>query len=181
MRRSLSCHPHARCDAVAAVTADLAIDGDVLVVAFRIVGAIARLRIPNAPLDPDRLWAHTCGELFVMPADGSAYIEHNFSPNGQVARFEFSGYRERVPASVHAAASVSATHDERTLVLDARAPLPPGLVAARVALTAVVEDEHGALSYWALRHPSERPDFHHPGGFALSLTLGAAPAIVDVA
>ena len=177
MRRSLSCHPSARCDAVAEVTADVELDGDVLVVAFGIVGA--RLRIPGAPLDPERLWAHTCGELFVMPDGGEAYVEHNFSPTGQVACFEFSAYRERVPSS-HAVGSVATTRDDRTLVLAARAPLAPGLAAARIALTAVVEDEHGALSYWALRHPLDRPDFHHPGGFALSLTLGAAPAIVDV-
>jgi hypothetical protein len=27
----------------------------------------------------------------------------------------------------------------------------------------------GALSYWALRHPPGKPDFHHPAGFALEL------------
>ena len=32
-----------------------------------------------------------------------------------------------------------------------------------------IEDEAGALSYWALRHPPGKPDFHHPAGFALEL------------
>ncbi|HWB81112.1 MAG TPA: hypothetical protein VG755_39385 [Nannocystaceae bacterium] len=178
MRRSLVCHPSARGDAIAEVTVDVALDGETLVVAYRIVGT--GLRIPDAPLDPLRLWAHTCGELFVMPAGGEAYVEHNFSPSGQAARFEFSGYRQRTSAQ-HADAAVVATHDGRTLQIDARAALPSRVAAARIALTAVVEDQHGARSYWALRHPSERPDFHHPGGFALSLTVGATPAIVDIA
>lgn len=178
MRRSLVCHPSSRSEAVDAVSVDVALDGDTLVLAYRIVGT--RLRIPSAPLDPLRLWAHTCGELFVMPDGGDAYVEHNFSPSGQRARFEFSGYRQR-SAAAHADGEVTSTHGDRTLQIDARAAVPAHVVAARIALTAVVEDEHGALSYWALRHPSDRPDFHHPGGFALSLTLGAVPAIVDIA
>jgi hypothetical protein len=40
--------------------------------------------------------------------------------------------------------------------------------AVRVALAAVLEDEHGALSYWALAHAPGRPDFHHAAGFVLA-------------
>lgn len=175
-RRALQCHPHTRCDVQ--VEVEIGIDGDALVVRYRIVGELARLRIPVDPLDPDRLWAHTCCELFVAPQGGDAYVEHNFSPNGQIARFDFSGYRQRAPSSPTTASS-STSREADALVLVARAPLPTGALALRVSTTAVIEDEHGALSYWALRHPSDRPDFHDPGGFALSLTLGAAPAIVD--
>ena len=39
----------------------------------------------------------------------------------------------------------------------------------RIALAAVIEDEHGRLSYWGLRHPPGKPDFHHPNGFALQV------------
>ena len=45
--------------------------------------------------------------------------------------------------------------------------LPPG--PARLGLTAVIEEAGGRLSYWALRHPAERPDFHDAGGFALEV------------
>jgi len=37
------------------------------------------------------------------------------------------------------------------------------------ALSAVIEDDDGAFSYWALRHPPGKPDFHHPDAFALML------------
>ena len=39
----------------------------------------------------------------------------------------------------------------------------------RVGLTAVVEDVEGRISYWALAHPGEKPDFHHPDSFVLEL------------
>src|SRR5262249_58185312 len=43
-----------------------------------------------------------------------------------------------------------------------RAPL-------RIGLSAVIEADHGALSYWALRHIDGKPDFHDAEAFALSL------------
>jgi hypothetical protein len=39
----------------------------------------------------------------------------------------------------------------------------------QIGLTAVIETATGEKSYWALHHPAEKPDFHHRGGFALSL------------
>jgi hypothetical protein len=39
----------------------------------------------------------------------------------------------------------------------------------RIALAAVIEDANGRLSYWGLRHPPGKPDFHHPNGFALEV------------
>jgi hypothetical protein len=42
-------------------------------------------------------------------------------------------------------------------------------VALRLGLTAVVEDHSGRMSYWALRHPAEKPDFHDAGGFVARL------------
>jgi hypothetical protein len=38
-----------------------------------------------------------------------------------------------------------------------------------LGLSAVIEDESGALSYWALRHVPGKPDFHHPQAFAMEL------------
>jgi hypothetical protein len=36
-------------------------------------------------------------------------------------------------------------------------------------LSAVVEDRARVLSYWALKHPAEKPDFHHPDGRVIAL------------
>jgi CheY-like chemotaxis protein len=48
----------------------------------------------------------------------------------------------------------------------ARAPDSIGL---RLGISAVIEDKERVLSYWALEHPSEKPDFHHPGGLVVEL------------
>ena len=52
------------------------------------------------------------------------------------------------------------------LELQARIPLESG---GRIGFAAVVEQADGTLSYWALRHPPGKPDFHHRDAFALEL------------
>jgi hypothetical protein len=51
--------------------------------------------------------------------------------------------------------------------LEATVPLRED--ARRLALSAVIEEVDGALSYWALRHAPGKPDFHHRDTFALSV------------
>jgi hypothetical protein len=53
------------------------------------------------------------------------------------------------------------------VALEARIELPHG--AKRLGLSAVIEAVDGAMSYWALAHPSAKPDFHHPDSFVLDL------------
>jgi hypothetical protein len=60
------------------------------------------------------------------------------------------------------------------LELSARVELAglPGLTEAsslKLALAAVIEEEAGTLTYWALQHGPGKPDFHHPEAFALEL------------
>jgi hypothetical protein len=167
--RRLQPHPSTPCDAVE-VSAEIEVADDRLVLRYAIVGALERLRIPDTELDPERLWAHTCCELFVAPMQGERYVEWNLSPTGQIARFAFSRYRQRIPAAPDAGASSVVARQGRALRIAASVPLPPELgETIRVSITAVIEDAAGALSYWALAHPSVRPDFHHDGGFVLIL------------
>ncbi len=39
----------------------------------------------------------------------------------------------------------------------------------KLGLSVVIEDVDGNLTYWALAHPSDKPDFHHPDSFVLTL------------
>ncbi len=57
--------------------------------------------------------------------------------------------------------------DKDHLVLDAKFDFPSGDPAWRLGLAAVVEETNGTITYWALTHPSGKPDFHHIDGFAL--------------
>jgi hypothetical protein len=45
--------------------------------------------------------------------------------------------------------------------------------AERAALAAVIEEEGGRPSYWALAHNGLKPDFHDPFGFRIALKNGS--------
>ena len=142
---------------------------------FDLAGAIDALRIPplTAPEACDGLWQHTCCEAFIRERGSSAYREFNFSPSRQWAAYDFLDYRQRDPDwQPPAAPEIRVTRSATGLRLDARVPaalLPPA-PAWQLGLSVVAEATTGDLSYWALAHGSERPDFHHPASFVLDLS-----------
>lgn len=150
-------------------------DRDGLSVDYRLVAPRRALIIPPraAPARVDGLWRQTCGEAFIGVRRETGYREFNFSPSGQWALYAFSDYRAPLaPPSVAEPAEAPSCHCERRRHywhLRARVPaaLVPAVAAGRdwdLGLTAVVADAAGRLSYWALRHPTPAPDFHHPEG-----------------
>jgi hypothetical protein len=134
------------------------------------------IRMPPPVTDAgrtDKLWAHTCFEAFVGFPDSPGYLELNFSPSGQWAAYRFDSYRQGMTPALEAAPRLAFQRLGETLELQAEVQLDPGGAGRRlrIALSTVVEDREGRLSYWAVRHPRGRPDFHHPEGFALALEL----------
>jgi len=135
-----------------------------------------RVRVPfsEASVRTDGLWRHTCFEAFIASAD-AGYYELNFSPSAQWAIYSFQGYRERMsPVDVMAPPDLAVRHFDDRLEVDATVRTDD-LVALReahtlkLAVTAVIEDDSGTLSYWALKHAPGKPDFHHTDGFVLEL------------
>jgi len=173
-------HPAAEAPAVRGVTASVARRAGDLTVEFALAGDLDALAIPPAgpPAPGARLWEHTCFEVFVA-AGGAGYHELNLAPSGAWQAHAFARYREGGPlADPGLAPRIDVARDARRLTL--RAELALGRLAGvyraaplRLALAAVVEDRTGARSWWALRHPPGRPDFHHPDGFALGLDAAA--------
>jgi hypothetical protein len=51
--------------------------------------------------------------------------------------------------------------------------LPAGSLL--IGLAAVIEEESGTKSYWALAHPAGAPDFHHEDCFAAELPAADEP------
>jgi hypothetical protein len=122
----------------------------------------------------DRLWEHTCFEAFVADAQGG-YCELNFSPSTQWAIYRFSAYRKDMtrveathPPEIRVNAGDGRTQVDVLVDLDDCASSRHD-AAVRLALSAVIEETDGTLSYWALAHPPMKPDFHHPDGFVLEL------------
>ncbi len=149
----------------------------VLVFQYSLDADMSRVRVPpsGAGGRADALWKHTCFEAFVAPANAPGYHEFNFSPSLDWALYRFSAYRERMsPAEIDRTPEISVRQGDDGLELKSTVRLADlaDLRDARhwrIALAAVIEDENGGLSYWGLRHPPGKPDFHHPRGFALQV------------
>jgi len=160
-----------------AALAERTADGD-LRLRYALRGALDAIRLPpSGPIRPGvRLWEHTCAEAFIAAEGTPAYLELNFSPSREWAAYGFTAYRQDMrlaPSQREPQIVVRREPDAITLdVLVALADLSGGSyrdAALRVGLSVVVEATDGRLSYWALHHPSDRPDFHHPDGFTLRL------------
>lgn len=132
-------------------------------VTYLIEGNIAGVRLPAAGETP--LWQHTCCELFVGSKSSPAYREFNFSPSGDWDSYAFDDYRKK-GSGPFSGVVLSVRKTSKRVALEARLPIPRG---ALLGISAVIEETDGTLSYWALRHPPGKPDFHHREAFALEV------------
>jgi len=178
----LLCHPATPSLPVAVLSARARRGPAVLELGFCLEGDLSRLRIPAG--GPARrgvdLWRHTCFEAFIARDGDGAYHEVNLSPSCEWAAYAFRAYRDGSPLADESLAPeiavrrsgdrlevVAALRLERLSSAHAQAPL-------RLGLSAVVEASDGTLSYWALRHPRSKPDFHDAAAFTLRLERAGA-------
>lgn len=122
-------------------------------------------RVSPRPGRTDGLWRSTCLEIFGLLPDGS-YAEFNVTPSGYWAAYKFDSYRHgmaELDGSVEIQIVERAGDDfEVTALVDWR-----GWPRVRaIGISAVLETCDGN-EYWALAHPSDKADFHHPDSFAL--------------
>jgi hypothetical protein len=152
------------------------LDDDALTLQYEAAGDIDRLLVPVAKpaAQTDELWRHTCFEAFVAAQGEEGYVELNFSPSGEWAIYRFMGYRDgklAAPTAQPPRILVERSRERLALSVEIslRALEVPDERRLQVGLAAVIESQSGTLSYWALRHPAGKPDFHHPNSFALTL------------
>jgi hypothetical protein len=146
---------------------------------YQLHGAMDACRIPVSGVRrrADRLWEHTCFEVFIRPDAEWSYYEFNFSPSGEWAVYAFQNYRQGGALTDDGLdpAIVVERHADRlelraTVPLD-RLPIRKDAALLYIGLAAVIESDDGSLSYWAHKHPGAKPDFHHPDSFALELAF----------
>ena len=176
----LTCHPETSSQWVHGIEARVVrTESGSLSLTYFLKGDITRVRIPppRLPHRSDGLWQHTCFEVFIAEEGQQSYWEFNFAPSGEWAAYAFKSYRDGGPIEddglhpeivVKSAANSFAL--EAIVLLDRLRIIDPK-VTLRLGLSAVVEENDGTISYWALKHPSGKPDFHHPDSFALELAL----------
>ncbi|MBX3593090.1 MAG: DOMON-like domain-containing protein [Sphingomonas sp.] len=152
-------------------------DPDTLALTF-LVAPAAHLNLPEpaSPSRTDGLWKRTCFELFVAGA-GERYLEFNLSPSSRWAAYAFDRYRtgmRDLPMATDPQVEVTT----RAGAIAVRAAIDltgAGAGPLTIGLSAVIEEDDGTRSYWALRHPPGAPDFHHRDCFALELPAPEAP------
>jgi hypothetical protein len=170
-------HPSTPCALVRALRVQVTVSAAALELHYRLEGDLDGLVIPapRGSARADRLWQHTCFEAFVTRAGAAGYVELNFSPSTEWVIYRFSGYRAGMTEVDPARPPhIGVGRDGASLSLQAAVDWsvlgePRGGDALRLALSAVVEQAGGRLSYWALAHPAGRPDFHHAEGFVFEL------------
>ena len=150
-----------------------------VVLRYVLRGEISRVRIPSvqSAARADGLWRHTCFEAFIRVPGTAAYYEFNFAPSGQWAAYRFDAYREGMsPVDFESPPELCMRRFDDRLEVDAVVHWHEliglrGAPRLLLALSAVVEEESGTLSYWALKHPAGKPDFHSLDGFVLELAI----------
>ncbi len=138
---------------------------------FCVRAPIGRFVIPEAAEEAraDGLWKTTCFEAFLRHPGDDGYREWNFSPSGEWAAYDFAGYRD-------GRADSELAHPPYIRLQDSLTWWQLGVTIAldegpwQLALAAVLEEEDGTKSYWALVHPDgAKPDFHAADCFAAKL------------
>lgn len=152
---------------------------------YILTGDIDNIAIPQFSTQPsrqDNLWENTCFEFFLGQPNNSVYWEFNLSPTGDWNIYHFDNYREgmqpetafdRLPFSIEQVSD----RLNLSLTLDLN-PIFPNPSNLEVAITAVVkslnrnisEKIRENISYWAVSHLGQVPDFHLRNSFTIYLT-----------
>lgn len=123
------------------------------------------------------LWRTTCFELFLRPERGESYVEFNLSPSERWAAYDFTAYRDGMadrPMPIEP--NCTLRRGSTMAIFDAAIPrvaIPAGTSVMNLA--AVLEEEGGTLSYWALAQHAGAPDFHDAACFTGELVAPRAP------
>lgn len=138
---------------------------------FGIGAPASRFVIPESeePQRKEDLWKTTCFEAFLRADGETGYSEWNFSPSGDWAAYSFTGRREGMANGEVASPPYIRMEDNLTWwTLGATIAIDAGQ-RWQFSLSAVIEEKDGTKSYWALHHPADQPDFHHPDCFVAKL------------
>lgn len=172
---TLACHPdHLPSQVESVEAAILGLDPHWLRVRWRVAQAGAVILPPFAGKGrADGLWQQTCFEIFLRSPGDPGYVELNLSPSERWAAYDFAGYRAGMAdREMPRDPDCTARRGGQILIFDASIPmatLPP--LPWQIGLSAVIVEEDGNKSLWALRHGGGQADFHAPACFAA--TLGA--------
>jgi hypothetical protein len=127
----------------------------------------------DVPLRKGGLWEQTCLEFFLAVKEVQPYWEVNLSPSGHWNVYRFSAYRKGMKEE--AAFTSLPFHVERrkdSFLLDVELHLDRIIspeAHLEVGISAVIRLRSNEITYWALGHPGQKPDFHRRDSFIAQL------------
>jgi len=145
-------------------------------VLFRMLGEINNIFFPKLTQRPsrkDELWNTTCCELFVAKSGQPGYWEYNLSPSHDWAIFKFSNYRTAKTDDLSITEiDINTKIDKNSeFELNTILKLPGALIGQNleIGVSSVIQNTLGEISYYALSHPVEKPDFHDRNCFTIHI------------
>ncbi len=143
---------------------------------FELSAPLNQIIIPalaEKPTRKNRLWEDTCFELFIGIKGTDPYWEFNLSPSGYWNVFRFDDYRKGMTEETTFSRLpfyVTHTPDSLKMFLEIKMNelLPPDQLL-NAGISAVIKNNHGDITYWALTHPGPKPDFHLKDAFCIEL------------
>lgn len=155
-------------------------EGAELRLRYQLSGTLDSVVVPppatDTPERRDGLWEHTCFELFLAAEGAQPYWEVNLAPNGDWNLYRLEDYRQGLqPVPDREAMPFTVNKGAEGLHLTITLALPEELGQAckarplRLGMSAVIEQQGGVVSYWALAHGGAEADFHRREDFRLRL------------
>ena len=170
-------HPEMQAKSIRSVEVEVIRATNTILLMYGVDGAESLLLPAFERERRDNLWNSSCFELFVKP-ESRGYVEFNFAPLEAWNAYSFVDWRmgRRAYQPDAEPKIIDSRTDGRRESFPQRYELDvvisPDillLAPAAVSLAAIIEEEDGTKSYWALAHPPGEPNFHHADCFVARL------------
>jgi hypothetical protein len=165
---------------------DLRISGNImryvneLTITYALFGDLKDVLIAtSSDISPDTstrrhaLWEDTCFEFFLGIKGSPIYWEFNLSPSGHWNVYSFEDYRQGMQEEIiftELPFTVQFPTDGLAIAVSINLDkFAPEDQIIQVGITTVIKQKDGNLSYWALAHKGEEPDFHLRNSFVIEL------------
>jgi hypothetical protein len=147
-----------------------------LAISYALLGPLREVVIPapaDIPARKNALWEETCFEFFLCVKNSDQYWEFNLSPAGHWNVYRFKSYRQGMQEEqALTSLPVSARRQPDAFLLSLKLDLDKIILTDRilkVAISAVIKNVNGKITYWALTHPGPQADFHREDSFIIEL------------
>jgi hypothetical protein len=157
------------------ITGNIARHENLLSITYTLTGDIQFVIIAPPSNNPSRqheLWENTCFEFFIGIKDSPRYWEFNLSPRGDWNIYRFDNYRQGMQEEIAfniLPFTVQQSSDSLMLTLDVNLDEIISKQVIEVAITTVIKNSDGEVSYWALVHKGTQADFHLRDSFIIEL------------